>query len=386
MTDIKGGLEVQQPTALMGNYGEPPITVVRGRGAYLYDAEGRAYLDFTAGIAVCNLGHADPAVTRAIQRQAETLLHCSNLYGHPERLRLAQRLAALSGLDQVFFCNSGAEANEAALKLARRYAWMRGDAGRNVIVSLPGGFHGRTLGALSVTPKPSYHEGYGPLLPQCRSAASLDEAVEAIREDTAACVVEVIQGEGGVRPLPYQLLQMIEERCHEVGALLIVDEVQTGVGRTGSFFAYEQVGLRPDIVTMAKGLANGVPIGAVLARTEVASAFTPGSHGSTFGGNPLAMATAHAVLDRVARPEFLQHVREVGDYLKEQLQRRYRGVSGRGLMWGIDVADAKSFVSRALGAGVLLTAVGPGRVRLVPPLVIERAHVDELMERLQGIS
>ncbi|MCL6625372.1 aspartate aminotransferase family protein [Alicyclobacillus shizuokensis] len=382
----KGQNQQATRSALMGNYGQPPITAVRGQGAYLYDDKGVAYLDFTAGIAVCNLGHADPGVTRALQEQAETLVHCSNLYAHPLRERLATRLAELAQLDAVFFCNSGAEANEAAIKLARRSAWQNYGAGKHVIVSLPNGFHGRTLGALSVTPKPAYHEGYAPLLPGCRTPADLDGVLDAIAPDTAACIVEVIQGEGGLRVLPADLLQSIQARCREVGALLIVDEVQTGVGRTGTFFAFEQVGLEPDIVTMAKGLANGVPIGAVLARREVAAAFTPGSHGSTFGGNPLAMAAANAVLDRVLETGFLERVKEVGAYLQNRLQERFSNVSGRGLMWGVDVPDAREFVGKALAAGVLLTAVAPTRVRLVPPLIIGQRHVDELFERLQAAA
>ncbi|MCL6632697.1 MAG: aspartate aminotransferase family protein [Alicyclobacillus herbarius] len=383
MTDVVSQAPI---TSLMGNYGQPPITVVRGQGVYLYDSEGRSYLDFTAGIAVCNLGHADPDVTRAIQDQAETLVHCSNLYGHPLREKLAARLAECSGLDQVFFCNSGAEANEAAIKLARRSAWQRGFREKNVIVSLPGGFHGRTLGALSVTPKPVYHEGYTPLVPACRTAADLAGVLDTIQPDTAACIVEVIQGEGGLRVLPVDLLQAIQDRCRETGALLIVDEVQTGVGRTGTFFAFEQIGLKPDIVTMAKGLANGVPVGAVLARQSVAEAFTPGSHGSTFGGNPLAMAAANAVLDRVLEPSFLDHVNEVGAYLESRLKERFEEVSGRGLMWGFTVSDAKKFAQSALSAGVLVTAVGPNRIRLVPPLILGRRHVDEFMERIATIT
>jgi acetylornithine/N-succinyldiaminopimelate aminotransferase len=250
-------------------------------------------------------------------------------------------------------------------------------------VSLPHGFHGRTLGALSVTPKPAYHEGYRPLLPGCTTPETLEDVVDAISEKTAACILEVIQGEGGVLPLSAELLQAIHARCKETGALLIVDEVQTGVGRTGTFFGYEAAGIQPDIVTMAKGLGNGVPVGAVLARAEVAAAFGPGSHGSTFGGNPLAMAVANEVLNHVATPAFLAHVREVGAYLESQLLEHFDEVTGRGLMWGFTVPDAARFVAAAAENGLLLTTVGPNRVRMVPPLIIEKAHVDEAMSILE---
>ncbi len=374
---------ITEVSRLMPNYGIPAIEITRGQGVYLYSSDGKEYLDFTAGIAVCNLGHAHPAVTEVISKQASTLLHISNLFAHPERTRLAVRLTQLSGLDQAFFCNSGTEANEAALKLARKYAASRGEAERVEFVSLPHGFHGRTMGALSVTPKPAYHEGYRPLLPGCTTPETLEVVIDAISEKTAACILEVIQGEGGVRPLDAELLQAIQARCKETGALLIVDEVQTGVGRTGTFFAYEAVGIQPDIVTMAKGLGNGVPVGAVLARAEVASAFGPGSHGSTFGGNPLAMAVANEVLNYVAAPEFLAHVREVGAYLENQLLEHFDEVTGRGLMWGFTVPDAARFISAAAEKGLLLTTAGPNRVRIIPPLIIEKAHVDAALEILK---
>jgi acetylornithine aminotransferase/acetylornithine/N-succinyldiaminopimelate aminotransferase len=400
---------------LMNNYGERKLTFVRGEGATLYDAAGQAYLDFTAGIAVCSLGHAHPAVAQAIAQQAQTLIHCSNLYLNPGQVRLAERLTALSGLDRAFFCNSGAEANEAAIKLARRYAWHNGDTARTEIVTLPGGFHGRTLGALSITPKPAYHQGFTPLLPDCSTPERLEAVVDAITERTAACFVEVVQGEGGVNVIPDEVLLAIQARCREVGALFVIDEVQTGVGRTGTFFAFEgvgrtsgtdgsggaelggrpegrpgshagrQLGLQPDIVTMAKGLANGVPVGAVLARAEVAEAFTPGSHGSTFGGNPLAMAAANVVVDIVASADFLEHVKATGAYLQQALRRFSDDVSGRGLMVGMTVPDAKQFVAAAADAGVLLTAVGEHRVRFVPPLIVDAPLVDALVERLAAI-
>ncbi|MCL6453116.1 MAG: acetylornithine/succinylornithine family transaminase [Alicyclobacillus sp.] len=367
---------------VMDNYGPRNRTLVRGEGVYVYDDQGRQYLDMTAGIAVCSLGHAHPVLVETIARQAATLLHCSNLYLNPWQLQAAQQLTELSGLDQALFCNSGTEANEAAIKLARRFAYVRGEPHRTQLVSLPHGFHGRTMGALSITPKPAYQEGYAPLVPDCVTPDTLDQVVACIGPNTAACIVEVIQGEGGVNELPLQVLQQIQARCREVGALLIVDEVQTGVGRTGHFFAFTDAGLDPDIVTLAKGLAGGVPVGAVLAKAEVAAAFTAGSHGTTFGGNPLAMAAAAAVCEVVRQPEFLASVRAVGQYLKQQLETFGTEVSGKGLMLGMTVPDAKAFVAEAAEAGVLTTAVGPTRVRLVPPLILEPAHVDEMAERL----
>jgi acetylornithine/N-succinyldiaminopimelate aminotransferase len=368
---------------LASNYGTRTRTMVRGEGMYLYDEEGRAYLDFAAGIAVCSLGHAHPKLADVIARQAQTLLHCSNLYLNPWQVRLAETLAALSGLPRAFFCNSGAEANEAAIKLARRYqAVVRGEPERTRIVSLPGGFHGRTLGALSITPKPAYHEGFQPLLPDCEAPKAWEDVPSTIDARTAAVFVEVIQGEGGVRPVPFDLLRAIEQRCRETGALLVVDEVQTGIGRTGTLFAFEQAGIRPDIVTLAKGLAGGVPIGAVLAREDVAAAFTPGSHGSTFGGNPLAAAAALVVLETVSQPTFLAQVREVGEKLGQVLQTLGEEVTGRGLMWGMTVPDAKSYVEEAAQRGVLITAVGERRVRFVPPLIVTAEDVDEMARRL----
>lgn len=373
-------------TYVMGNYGQRSLRMERGKGVYLFDSEGRRYLDFTAGIAVCSLGHAHPAVTDAVARQAETLIHCSNLYENVEQNQLATRLAELSGLDRVFFCNSGTEANEAAMKLVRKYFAESAGVNRTEIVSLPGGFHGRTYGALSLTAKPKYQAGFRPLLPDCVTPASYDAVVDCITEATAACFIEVIQGEGGVTPVPVHVLHNIQAKCREVGALLVVDEVQTGVGRTGTFFAYDQLELKPDVVTMAKALANGIPIGALLARGEVAQAFTPGSHGSTFGGNPLAAGVANAVLNVVTSPGFLEHVKEIGMYLGQQLSLLGDDVRGRGLMWGITVPDASAFVAAATRKGILLTAVGEQRVRFVPPLIIERANVDEMVACLSTIS
>ncbi len=361
---------------LMNNYGTRSIRMVRGEGAYLFDEQGKKYLDFTAGIAVCSLGHCHKRVAEAIINQANTLVHCSNLYEIPLQEEVASRLCELSGLNKVLFCNSGTEANEAALKLARKYA-SNENKNRTKVLSLPHAFHGRTMGALSLTPKAAYQVGFEPLVPSCVTPDSLNAVLDEIDETTAACFVEVIQGEGGVRVLKKEFLQELEAKLHESNALLIVDEVQTGAGRTGTFFAFEQFGLHPDIVTMAKGLGGGFPIGAILATENAASAFGPGNHGTTFGGNPLAMASALAVVDIVREEAFLSHVRDMGKKLSHALSDYGNNISGLGLMLGMDVPDARAFVKDAAGKGVLLTATGDTRVRVVPPLIIEDKHIEE---------
>lgn len=377
---------VQTKQHLFNNYGQRALTMVSGQGAYLYDETGKEYLDFTAGIAVCNLGHAHPGVAQVIAEQASTLIHISNLYAIPGQFALAEKLASLSGLAddvKVLFVNSGTEANEAALKLARRYQMQQGHGEeKSRVLSLPKAFHGRTMGSLSLTPKAAYHEGFTPLVPNCETPPDLDSVFAAVDETVAACIVEVIQGEAGVLGIDPAFLRALESRLHAVGALLIVDEVQTGVGRTGTFFAYEEVGIKPDIVTMAKGLGNGMPVGAVLAKKAVADAFTPGSHGTTFGGNPLAMAVANYVVDTVAKEQFLAHVREIGDAIEAVLHTYVKNVSGRGLMWGFDVPDAADFVARAAALGLLVTSCGACRIRIVPPLIIDQTHVDQFANAL----
>ncbi len=372
-------------THLMNNYGERSITIVRGDGAYLFDEFGKQYLDFAAGIAVVSLGHANPDVTQAIATQAGAVIHCSNLYQIPGQMRVADRLCELSGLDRAFFCNSGTEANECAMKLARKYAAKENQL-RTKIVSLPGAFHGRTLGSLSITPKKAYQDGFGPLVPNCVTPPSLEAVLAEVDESTAACFVEVIQGEGGVRVLSLEFLHELENKLHTHGALLVIDEVQTGVGRTGTFFAYEQMGLHPDIVTLAKGLGNGVPVGAVLATSQVASSFEPGSHGTTFGGNPLAMAAAEVVIQKVANKDFLDHVCKIGGKLAHVLSQFGENVSGLGLMLGVDIPQAKSFVRSAAQNGVLLTATSDERVRVVPPLIVEDKHLNDFVNRLSHLQ
>ncbi len=377
------GLNIDEGQYLMNNFGERALTMVRGEGAYLYDEVGKRYLDFTAGIAVCSLGHAHPRVTEAIANQAKILMHCSNLYNILGQNRVAQRLCALSGMGRALFCNSGTEANEGALKLARKYAAEFHPA-KTKVLSLPRAFHGRTMGALSLTPKAAYQVGYTPLVPNCISPHTLEAVLAEIDDETAGCFVEIIQGEGGVRVLPLDFLHALEQKLHAHGALLIVDEVQTGIGRTGTFFAFEQTGLHPDIITLAKGLGNGMPVGAVLATTTVAAAFVPGSHGTTFGGNPLAMACAEVVVDVVSNPQFLSHVCEMGQELAQILCKYGENVSGQGLMLGVDIPNAKVFVRHAADCGLLLTATGENRVRVVPSLVIQEEHLLEFDALMQS--
>ncbi|TDY46718.1 acetylornithine aminotransferase/acetylornithine/N-succinyldiaminopimelate aminotransferase [Alicyclobacillus sacchari] len=363
---------------LFPNYGKRDLAFVRGEGAYVYDRDDRRFLDFTAGIAVCNLGHAHPGLASVIAEQAKTLLHTSNLFLIEGQVALANKLVRLVSAGtpyRAMFVNSGTEANEGALKLARRYQFVSGQPQKTRVIGLPNGFHGRTMGALSVTANAKYREGMAPLVPGLETATSYEAVIDAIDDTVAACIVEVIQGEAGVRPVDREFLQRLAARLRETGGLLIVDEVQTGVGRTGTFFGFEQFGIEPDIVTMAKGLGNGIPTGAILAKAEIASAFTPGMHGSTFGGNPFAMAVANYVVDTVSNPAFLAHVRRMGAQVRRILAETYEDVTGLGLMWGFDVPDAQAWRQAAVDRGLLVTVCGPKRIRVVPPLVIDDSHV-----------
>lgn len=371
--------EMMSTDVLFNNYGARKFAMDSGEGAYLCDTNGKRYLDFTAGIAVCSLGHAHAGLSDVIAAQAKKLVHTSNLFLVPGQVELAAKLTRLSGIEsaKAMFVNSGTEANEAALKLARRYQSVVAKNGKTTLLSLPGAFHGRTMGALSLTPKPAYQEGFQPLVPDCLTPPTMGAVLDSIDDHVAACIVEVIQGEEGVRLLDHAFLKEVAARLKQVGALLIIDEVQTGASRTGNFFAFEAAGLTPDIITMAKGLGNGFPVGALIARGEIADAFTPGAHGTTFGGNPLAMAVANYVVDTVSEPTFLSHVKQVGDKLGNILKERFTEVSGQGLMWGFDVADSSAFLSAAADAGLLVTKCGANRIRLVPPLIISDSEIEE---------
>lgn len=383
--------------ALLGLYRRAPMEFVRGAGVHLYDTEGTAYLDFTSGIAVNALGYDDPGVKRAILEAVETgVIHTSNLYRTAPGELLAEKLVRASFADRVFFCNSGAEANEGAFKMARKWGRMVGGVAKHEIISLRGAFHGRLFGTVAATDRPQYRNPFRPLAGGIHiNERDLDELREVISaERTCAVIVEPIQGEGGVRVIEAAFLKALRELTKERNVLLILDEIQCGYGRTGTVFAYEQVGIEPDLLTIAKPMAAGLPMGAVLLTEAVAQAMQPGDHGTTFGGGPFVAHVANHVFDRISDPALLEHVREMEHAMCELLagvQRRspkVRAVRGRGLMWGVDVTDpAKDVVARALELGLLLVGAGDHTIRLLPPLVITKddlTHGIELLERAIG--
>ncbi|MCC6140432.1 MAG: acetylornithine transaminase [Nitrospira sp.] len=379
---------------LMQTYARQPISIVRGRGAKVYDMEGREYIDFVGGIAVNILGHGHPDLVQAIQRQAAQLIHVSNLYYTEPQVRLAQMLVEHSCADRVFFCNSGAEANEAAIKLARRYGHEKHGAGRFEIITMKNSFHGRTMATLTATGQEKVQKGFEPLVPGFVYAPFNDfAAIESlVTEKTAAILLEPIQGEGGVHVADQVYLKSLRELCTQKDILLIFDEVQTGMGRTGTLFAYEQLGVEPDIMTLAKGLGGGMPIGACLAKDAVAAAFTAGSHASTFGGNPLACAAGLAVCRILIEGRMLEQARRMGDYLAKGLadfkdrHHAVRDVRGLGLLQGLEVEiDAKAVVADCLSRGVLVNATSERVLRFVPPLVITQTEIDRVLETLSSI-
>ena len=381
---------------VMNTYSRIPIAPVKGVGVRLTDAAGNEYLDFVAGIAVNSTGHCHPKVVEAICRQAADLLHVSNLYHVPAQAELAQVLAENSGFDKVFFCNSGAEANEAAIKLARRYFCVTSRTDANEIITALGSFHGRTIGALTATGQAKYQEGFEPLVPGFTYVPFNDfEALEAVvTGKTCAIMLELIQGEGGVYPVDPEYLAGVSRLCKEFGLLLIIDEVQTGIGRTGTLFAFQQyAGFKPDIVTLAKGLASGVPIGAVLATEEVCKGFGPGRHASTFGGNPLACTAALATLDVILNDGVLDNVKEMGAYFVQKLRELEASTSaiaeirGCGLMIGVELKEPNgtAVVSACRDKGLLINCVGDKVLRFVPPLIIEKADVDAAVQILGNV-
>jgi len=379
---------------LMGTYARQPISIVRGRGTKVYDLEGREYTDFVGGIAVNVLGHGHPDLVAAIQRQAAQLIHTSNLYYTEPQAKLAETLVDHSFADKVFFCNSGAEANEAAIKLARRYSHAKYGDGRYEIVTMKNSFHGRTMATLTATGQEKVQKGYQPLVPGFSYADfnHFAELERAVGDQTAAVMLEPVQGEGGVHVADREYLKATRDLCTRRDVLMIFDEVQTGVGRTGSLFAYEQLGVEPDIMTLAKGLGGGVPIGACLARDSVAQAFGPGSHASTFGGNPLACAAALAVFRVLLEGRILEQARQMGDYLAKGLSdckdRHHvvRDVRGLGLLQGMELEmDAKNVVSDCLRRGLLINATSERILRFVPPLIVTQREIDRLLDVLSQI-
>ena len=364
---------------IMKSAAVPALELVRGEGCYVWDVDGKKYLDFLSGIAVNALGHAHPVFVDAVSRQAGTLAHVSNYFATPPQLELAARLKRLSGGDRVFFCNSGAEAIEAAIKLARR-------TGRPRILSLYNSFHGRTMGSLSVTGKPTLREPFEPLLPGAEHIDSSIEALEkAIGPDVAALIVEPIKGEAGVLPLPPGYLAAAREITSRHGALLIVDEIQTGAGRTGSWFAFQRDGVVPDAIAVAKGIGGGIPIGALITFGGASDLLTVGQHGSTFGGNPLATATANAVLAEIERAGLLLNARIRGDQLREMLTalQGVAEVRGAGLLIGVGLETpvAPIVVARALELGLIVNAPNDYSIRIAPPLIIGDSEIAEFTDK-----
>jgi acetylornithine/N-succinyldiaminopimelate aminotransferase len=388
-----GMVAMAEPSHVFSTYAQPDIELVRGEGVRLFDAEGRDYIDCTSGIAVNALGHGHPHLVAALKAQADGLWHLSNVFRIPGQEKLAARLCEASFADRVFFANSGAEAMECAVKTARRYHYSKGNPERVNILTFEGAFHGRTLAMITAGGQAKYLEGFGPRVPGfIQLPFGNHDALEAAVDDsTAAILIEPIQGEGGIRAVPPQCLRGLRELCDRHGILLIHDEIQTGMGRTGMMFAHEWAGAAPDIMALAKGLGGGFPIGACLATEEAASGMAAGSHGTTFGGNPLAMAVANAVMDIMLEPGFLEHVREMGKVLRQHLAELadtytdlVEGVRGTGLLQGIKARVPNTDLIAALRQhGVLAVGAGDNVVRFAPPLIIEASELREARLRME---
>lgn len=370
------------------------IVLDHGEGVYVFDNNGRKYIDFLAGIAVNVLGHAYVPLVKTIAEQAGRMIHCSNLYYTQAQADAAERLVRLSGLGKAFFANSGAEANEGAIKIAHKHAHAK-DPEKSQIITAWHSFHGRTLATLTATGQPKYHEGFGPLPAGFDYVhyGEIEELARMMSAKTCAVMLETIQGEGGVHVPTAEYLKRVRELCDEHGALLIFDEIQSGMGRTGKLFAYEHFGVKPDIVTLAKGLAGGVPIGAFVVTDEVAGAFHAGDHGTTFGGNPLACAAANVVLDTVQKEGILGHVDKVGAYFREKLEgfrkkhpTLIKEVRGMGLLLGMELTtEGRGIVDECLAQGAIINCTAGNVLRFVPPLIVKEAHIDELCAILEPI-
>jgi acetylornithine aminotransferase len=384
----------QADQVIATTYKRFPIVLTQGEGCTLFDSKGGTYTDFVAGIAVCNLGHAHPGIAKALADQAGRLVHVSNLYYTEPQIALAHWLVEHSFADRVFFCNSGAEANEAAIKLARKYSKDRGSPERFRIITMEGSFHGRTMATLSATGQEKIHKGFEPLVDGFDIVPfnDLDAVQNAITGETCAVMLEPIQGEGGVQYPAPGYLEGLRKLCDQRGLLLIFDEVQTGMGRTGKLFAYEHFGMTPDIMTLAKALANGLPMGAMLAREEVAASFTPGSHASTFGGTPLVAAAALTVVKILVEEGVIAHCERVGAYFKDrllELQAKYpfiQEVRGKGLLLGLDLArEGVSIVNACMERGFLINCTQDHILRFIPPLVVQQEQIDALVACLDSI-
>ena len=379
---------------IMETYRRFPVVLVRGEGARVWDSDGKEYLDFVAGIAVCSLGHSNPKVIEAIKKQVGILTHVSNLYYIEPQIYLAKLLAENSFADKVFFCNSGAEANEAAIKLARKYAHEHMDGNKYEIITMEDSFHGRTLATVAATGQKKFHVGFDPLPEGFKYVPFNDiSAIEnAITEKTCAVMVEPIQGEGGIRVPADDYLRHLRKLCDDKEILLILDEIQVGMGRTGTLFAYEESGIKPDMMTLAKALGNGFPVGAMLATDKVASSFVPGNHASTFGGNPLGMAAGVAVMNSLLQDGVLENCNEVGSYfLKklEELKKKHsiiNEVRGKGLIIGVELSiPGEDIVKEAMEKGVLINCTNGNILRFVPPLIIDKKDVDYVIDILDEV-
>ena len=383
-------------TPLMPVYPRSNVRPVRGEGAYLFGENGEKYLDFASGIAVNLLGHGHPHLVKAIQEQSATLMHVSNLYGSPQGEAFAKRLVDLTFADTVFFTNSGAEAVECAIKTARRYHHVKGNAQKHDLITFSNAFHGRTMATISATNQEKLRDGFAPLLPGFKVVEfdNLEMALNAVDENTAGFLVEPVQGEGGIRPASREFMQGLRDFADANDLMLVLDEVQCGVARTGTLYAYEQYDIRPDIMASAKGIGGGFPLGACLATENAAQGMVIGTHGSTYGGNPLAMAAGQAVFDIVANEEFLAGVRQTGDRLRSALEQMipnhdhlFDSVRGMGLMLGIKMkTDSRAFVNWLRGRGLLTVAAGDNVMRVLPPLNIEEHHIREFVDTLSAAA
>jgi acetylornithine/N-succinyldiaminopimelate aminotransferase len=383
-------------TPLMPVYPRSPVRPVRGEGVYLFGEQGERYLDFASGIAVNILGHGHPYLTKAIAEQAATLMHVSNLYGSPQGEAFAQRLVDSTFADTVFFTNSGAEAVECAIKTARRYHHAKGNAHKNGLITFSNAFHGRTMATISATDQAKLRDGFAPLLEGFRVVEfdDLDAALAAVDKNTAGFLLEPVQGEGGIRPASHAFIAGLRQACDDNDLMLVFDEVQCGVARTGTLYAYEQYGVEPDILATAKGIGGGFPLGACLATEKAATGMVIGTHGSTYGGNPLAMAAGQAVFDVVANDQFLANVRQMGERLRSALEQMipnhdhlFEDVRGMGLMLGMKMkSDSRAFVTYLRTRGILTVAAADNVMRVLPPLIIDESHIREFVEGLSAAA
>lgn len=388
------GLIAKSNSYLANTYRRFPIVITRGEGCWVYDHTGRRYLDFICGIAVCNLGHSHKRVVDSIKTQLEKLTHISNLFYNDMQIKAAELIVQNSFGDKVFFCNSGAEANEAAIKLARRYSYKKYGKGRFKIITMENSFHGRTIATLSATGQRKFHEGFEPLVDGFTYVPfnSIESIEEEIDETTCAVMMELIQGEGGVHIASTEYVRKLREITEKMDILLIVDEVQTGIGRTGKLFAYEHYGITPDIMTLAKALGNGFPCGAMVAKEKVMDAFEVGSHASTFGGNPLASSAIVATLETIVDENLLSSAQKVGEYLRQglmELKKSFgviRDLRGIGLIWGLEVCgNAQDIVEEFLKEGILLNLTSGNVIRILPPLIVKEEEIDLFLETAKRV-